>query len=76
MPESRQEQPMIDSDDYGYPPRTRWQDYARVLLQLLLISVLDHNGLGPDSQTRFWGRRDRAAVSDGRTHQSLCGWPI
>ena len=46
---------MIDSGDYSYPPRTRWQDYARVLLQLLLISVLDHNGLGPDSQTRFWG---------------------
>ena len=33
--ESLHRQPMIDSGDYGYPPSTRRQDYALVLLQLL-----------------------------------------
>ena len=55
-------QPMTDSGDYGYPPSTRRQDYALVLLQLLwrmrfdlvvllLISVLIHHDWIPRSWT-------------------------
>ena len=59
---SSQKQPMIDSGDYGYPPSTRRQDYALVLLQLLwrmrfdllvllLVTVLIHNDWIPRSWT-------------------------
>ena len=58
--ESLHRQPMIDSSDYGYPPNTRRQDYALVVLQLLwrmrfdlllllLITVLVHNDWIPRS---------------------------
>ena len=60
--ESLPQQPMTDSGDYGYPPSTRRQDYALVLLQLLwrmrfdlvvllLVSVLIHHDWIPRSWT-------------------------
>ena len=55
-------QPMTDTGDYGYPPSTRRQDYALVLLQLLwrmrfdlmvllLVSILIHHNWIPRSWT-------------------------
>ena len=60
--ELSQRQTMIESGGYGYPPSTRRQDYALVLLQLLwrmrfdllvllLVSVLIHHDWIPRSWT-------------------------